>query len=539
MGMLDDVNLDANVEKIEYKSQKELLISNELPLEQQAHLAEIPVVMVFEGWDASGKGSRISDLVVQLDPRLCHVYVTGDPIGYEARLPFMQRFWEKIGPHGQATIFDQSWYRRAISVLAESDSKKKRKKRAKEFGQSIDQIGSAYGDQNASELEMLASSIYSFEKQMADDGYLIIKFFLHISEKEQKKRLEKLAGDPATAWRVSKNDFRNNKRYKELYKVTNKLLDKTNFEFAPWHVISATDSRNANLEIANILSSQLRAAINKKEASKNDRQAEMEARARAEREKQIGDAYQLLSAYPLVKVPSLDEVSHDKVLEADEYRRKLKKEQKKLAHYGQILHEEEIPMMLAFEGWDAAGKGGAIKRIARALDARGYNVIPSASPSWEEKHHPFLWRYWKNLPRTGHVAFYDRTWYGRVLVERIEGFATQAEWQRAYDEINEFEWEMQQWGAILIKFWINVSADEQLARFEARMNNPAKRYKITDEDWRNREKNDLYFTCINDMLRLTSTEYAPWHIIESDNKYYARVKALKTVNAAIEKRLGL
>ena len=196
-------------------------------------------------------------------------------------------------------------------------------------------------------------------------------------------------------------------------------------------------------------------------------------------------------------------------------------------------------MLVALEGWDAAGKGGAIKRIARALDARGYRVVPSSSPTWDEKHHPFLWRYWTNLPRTGHVAIYDRTWYGRVLVERVEGFATQAEWQRAYDEINEFEWELQQWGAILVKFWVDVSSDEQLARFKARQADPAKRYKITDEDWRNREKSDLYHVCIDDMLRLTSTEYAPWQIIESDCKYYARVKALKAVNAAVEKRLGL
>ncbi len=542
MGMLDTVDLEAKVVKEDYKPRKDELVARLASLQQQAHAAELPVIVVFEGWDAAGKGSRISDLVANLDPRLFLVHVTGKPIGYEGRLPFMQRFWEKVGSHGTMSIFDQSWYRRAVHVLTEPDSTKKKKRRAKEFGQSLDHLGSAYGAEGAgdvSEVEALASSIVSFEKQFADDGYTIVKFFLHISEAEQKRRLDKLEADPATKWRVTKKDRRHNRYYKQLYKAANVLLEKTDYDFAPWHIVASTDSRSANLQIMETLAQAIEEGIARKKEHTAAAKAQSEARAQLEPLAQIGDASEIVSRFPLVKVATLADVSHDLTLDADSYRAQLKAEQKKLARYGQLLHEEQIPMLVALEGWDAAGKGGAIKRIARALDARGYRVVPSSSPTWDEKHHPFLWRYWTNLPRTGHVAIYDRTWYGRVLVERVEGFATQAEWQRAYDEINEFEWELQQWGAILVKFWVDVSSDEQLARFKARQADPAKQYKITDEDWRNREKSDLYHVCIDDMLRLTSTEYAPWQIVESDCKYYARVKALKAVNAAVEKRLGL
>ena len=241
----------------------------------------------------------------------------------------------------------------------------------------------------------------------------------------------------------------------------------------------------------------------------------------------------------LDEVPSLDDVTYDNEIDNETYRRELKAEQKKLRGYHDLLHEKHIPLLIAYEGWDAAGKGGNIKRVARGLDARGYRVIPSAAPSWVELHHPFLWRYWINLPRNGHIAIYDRTWYGRVLVERVEGLATKDEWRRAYDEINEFEWDLQQWGAILIKFWIDVSPEEQLKRFTDRQNNPMKSWKLTDEDWRNRDKYPQYKEAIDDMIRLTSTEFAPWQIIESDNKYFARVKALKIINKTIENRLGL
>jgi len=235
--------------------------------------------------------------------------------------------------------------------------------------------------------------------------------------------------------------------------------------------------------------------------------------------------------------PTLDLVDHSLKLEREDYKRQLKEEQERLNRLEQEMYLARVPLMIMYEGWDAAGKGGSIKRVAQALDARAYTIFPSAAPTKPELLHPHLWRYWVRLPKAGHVGIYDRSWYGRVLVERVEGFASATEWSRAYDEINEFEAEMQKWGALLIKFWVDVSSEEQLNRFQEREQNPDKQWKITPEDWRNREKYPQYKAAVEDMFRLTSTPYAPWIILESDDKMYARVKALKIINDMLSKRL--
>ena len=235
--------------------------------------------------------------------------------------------------------------------------------------------------------------------------------------------------------------------------------------------------------------------------------------------------------------PQIDHDSPKPSLDEGEYRVALKREQKRLAQLENEMYQKRVPLILMFEGWDAAGKGGAIKRVAQALDARAYTIFPSPAPTKPELAHPHLWRYWTRLPKAGHVGIYDRSWYGRVLVERIEGFASTDEWARAYDEINEFEYELVQWGALLLKFWVDVTPDEQLARFKSREADPARQWKITDEDWRNRDKYPQYKAAVNDMFRLTSTAYAPWVLLDSNDKLYARVKVLQTVNDALEARL--
>ena len=221
----------------------------------------------------------------------------------------------------------------------------------------------------------------------------------------------------------------------------------------------------------------------------------------------------------------------------EEYKEKLDALQDKLSDLHNRLYRKRVPLIIAYEGWDAAGKGGNIKRIAEALDPRGYEVHPISSPEPHEKARHFLWRFWTRLPKDGHVAIFDRTWYGRVMVERIEGFCTENDWKRAYNEINEFEKELDTWGAVLIKFWVHIDKDTQLERFNDRQNTPEKRWKITDEDWRNREKWDVYEEAVNDMIQKTSTRFAPWHILESVDKKYARIRALEIVVEELEKRL--
>ena len=220
------------------------------------------------------------------------------------------------------------------------------------------------------------------------------------------------------------------------------------------------------------------------------------------------------------------------------YRKKLKEYQKKIEKLHGELYQKRIPVVIGFEGWDAAGKGGAIKRLTEKMDARGYVVNPTAAPNDLEKAHHYLWRFWKNMPKDGHIAIFDRAWYGRVMVERIEGFCTQEEWKRAYKEINDMEKDLADAGAVVLKFWMQIDKKEQEKRFRQRQENPEKQWKITEEDWRNREKWEQNEEAVNEMLIRTSTEYAPWIVVEGNDKYYARLKVLETVIDALEKRIS-
>ncbi|MDY5987809.1 MAG: phosphate--AMP phosphotransferase, partial [Lachnoclostridium sp.] len=245
----------------------------------------------------------------------------------------------------------------------------------------------------------------------------------------------------------------------------------------------------------------------------------------------------LQNTFAMTRIPKLSDIPLDRTITDEEYEKELSSLQKKLGKLHNELYLRQIPVIICYEGWDAAGKGGNIKRITEALDARGYEVNPIASPEPHEKARHFLWRFWMRLPRTGHIAIFDRTWYGRVMVERIEGFCTEAEWKRAYEEINSMERDLTDAGAIVLKFWMQIDKDEQEKRFRARQENPEKQWKITDEDWRNREKWDKYETAVNEMLVRTSTVNAPWIVVEGNSKYYARIKVLESVVNAIEERL--
>jgi polyphosphate kinase 2 (PPK2 family) len=585
--MLDSVRLDLSLSKPVYKVLKDQLVARLILLQQAAIANDIPAIVVFDGWDAAGKGSRISDLVCNLDARAFMVYTTPDKqTPEEERLPFIQPFWSKIEQHGHLTIFDQSWYTRALYL--DADRVKKARKRSKKLAKSVGKVtaeslrGTPLPNGVDEVLLHHIRSIVSFEKQCADDGYIILKFFLHISKEEQRKRLEELEANEDTAWRVTKRDRKRNKHYDEYKKIIDLMLQRSSFEHAPWCVVPAHDHRLANVAILQAIviayeralrqrglvvpvpasSYRLPEALADQEGSGMDASAVeiaegagIVSQALRSFDSQNADhifdggyrhtmpevvpftAADVMPCFPVTRMQRLSEVRHDLALDPDDYHAELDQQQKRLAANQMRLYHQGIPMLIALEGWDAAGKGGTIKRLTRALDARSYRVVPSSSPTEPEKKHPFLWRYWTRLPKTGHIAIYDRTWYGRVLVERIEGYASDEEWRRAYNEINEFEWELVQWGAIICKFWVNISSDEQLRRFDERVNNPDKNWKITDEDWRNREKNPQYEQAANDMLRLTSTTFAPWTIVENDDKYYGRIKVLKHVNQAIEERL--
>lgn len=497
--MLDTADLSKKMPKNEYDANITPLKERLSVLQHEVKASKLPVIVVFEGWSAAGKGTILSDVILTLDPRSFKAISTQPPTAEEQRKPFLWRHWCSIPPEGRIMLYDKSWYHEMMGTL---HTKKQSKAQA------------------ASQIE----SIQIFEKQMADSGALIIKFFLHISQKEQKKRLDKLASKKSTSWRVDKGDYRCNKEYDGLYSQYNDMLLSTNQSHAPWHVIGCHDYSAALAQVYQILVDSITSALEVRNSHTSKT-----THTKKEPLLTAGD-------FTLLRMPSLSEVAFTSTCEED-YNKQLHHAQNKLKKLHNYIYLNKIPLVIGYEGWDAAGKGGNIRRLAAALDPRGYEVIPIASPTPPEKERQYLWRFWQNLPKDGHITIFDRTWYGRVMVERVEGFAAPEEWQRAYREINEFEYELHKWGAIILKFWLHISKEEQLRRFEDRQNTPSKQWKITDEDWRNREKWDAYEVAVNDMLRLTSTDFAPWTIVESEDKKVARIKVLETVIAAIEERL--
>ena len=496
--MLETIDLDRKITRAAYDKSFKPLRDRLDDLQRSVYEAGVPVIIVFEGWDAAGKGDAIERLVGRLDPRGYQVHPIFDPSPEEAMRPFMWRFWMKTPGHGQIAIFDRSWYHRILQERVEGSLKKR-------------QWQSAFDE------------IVQFEKMLSDDGTLIVKFWLHISEKEQRKRFKALEESKYDHWRVTRDDWKAHKRYKDYYEAAEEMLARTGTAAAPWHIIEATDKYWRRTRIFKTLIDAIQNALNAKAAAA----APEQRRARAS------------VAVPALKEAQtiLDEVDLSKTLSEKKYEQELKDYQVKLRELEFRCFEERTPVIVACEGWDAAGKGGAIKRLVGALDPRGYSVIPIAAPRGDEKTHHYLWRFWRHIPKAGHMAIFDRTWYGRVLVERVEGFCAEDEWRRAYEEIRDFERSLANYGMIIVKLWFHISPEVQLQRFREREQTEHKRYKITEEDWRNREKHDQYRTAVADMITGTSTTWAPWTIVEANDKLWARIKVMRTIAEAIESAL--
>lgn len=493
--MLEKIDLSKKVDKKAYKQVVDEEGEQLGLLQRECKAAGIPVMIVFEGMGAAGKGIQINRLIQFLDPRGFYVYASNESSQEERMRPFLWRYWTKTPEKGRITIFDRSWYRRV----------------------QVDRFG---GETPDADLPGAYQDILSFEKQLSDDGTVIIKLFLHISQEEQKKRFKKLESSKDTSWRVTKKDWKRNKDYQLYLSMNEEMLEKTDTKEAPWTIIEAEDKDYAAMKILSAVSQRLVYELEKRK--------QMEGALKPDQPPVPSDKFQngVLSGADLTK-------SMDK----DTYKKRIDELQRKLEDLHGELYRLRIPVVLGFEGWDAGGKGGAIKRLTSHLDPRGYRVNPTASPNDIEKVHHYLWRFWNNVPKGGHIAIFDRTWYGRVMVERIEGFCTELEWKRAYQEINEMEAHMANFGTVILKFWLQIDKDEQERRFKERMDDPAKNWKITDEDWRNREKWDQYEVAVNEMLVRTSTTYAPWIVVEGNCKYYARVKVLETVVQALEAKI--
>jgi polyphosphate:AMP phosphotransferase len=453
---------------------------------------KIPVIVLVSGQDGAGKGETINVLYEWMDPRFISTLAFSEPTDEERDRPVMWRYWRALPPKGRVGIFAGSWY---------SDPIRHR----------------IMGEMSKGELDARIDQINRFEAMLVNEGALVLKFWFHLTKDGQKRRLRALEKDPRTAWRVTKWNWDRLKTYDKLQDVVGHLLRMTNTPWAPWIIIEGTEDRYRSLTVGKILLD----AMRQKLAS--------------------GDRQDTPVAPPMrVNIDGrnvLSELNLKHKLTEREYDDQLAHWQGKLSELARDPRFKGRSLVCAFEGADAAGKGGAIRRIAASLDARQYQVIPVAAPTEEERAQPYLWRFWRHMPRRGRFAIFDRTWYGRVLVERVEGFCSENDWLRAYSEINDFEHELSEAGAIVCKFWLQVSQEEQLKRFKEREKIEFKRFKITEEDWRNREKWDAYQAAICDMVDRTSTGTAPWTLVEANDKAYARVKILRTICERLEAEL--
>ncbi len=474
---------DKDVVRAQIKEFRNTLLGQQ----QQLRDAKLPVIVLIEGWAAAGKGSLIKELISEIDPRFYSVVSPTIVPETQERYPFLYQYVKAIPQNGKITFLDSGWMEGAIQKFLRHEITKE------EFRRRIRQVN-------------------EFERQLRDGGYLVLKLFVHIEKEEQFERLRKLSESHDTEWRVNNDDLWQHREYKRFLEAYDDFMDRTD-DVIPWHVLDGSRRKSAVRDAMKLL---------------------VETIDRGLRDgRYVGEPFE--EEFPLIEMPRLADVDLSPTIDDKEYKAQLKKLQDRLSALHNVIYRKKIPVILCYEGWDAAGKGGNIRRVAYPLDPRGFDVHPIASPLPHELNRQYLWRFWTRLPRTGHICIFDRTWYGRVMVERLEGFCSERDWKRAYNEINEFERALTDWGAVVLKFWIHIDQDTQLARFTDRQNTPEKQWKITDEDWRNREKWPQYEEAIDEMLAKTSTKNAPWHIIESNDKKYARIRTLKIIVKALEK----
>lgn len=487
----ENTSEQADKQKIDFDPLEKQLIA----LQQKIREQKIPVVLVLSGWDSAGKGTLLSKLMAGLDPRGYKVYnLQDEPLDND--YPLMRRYWVCMPKQGNISIFNGSWYREVAQAAFEQEL-------------------------SAAELDARYREIVQMESQLLCSGATIIKLFLHVSRKEQRKRQEAAMEKKSTRWRVTKADLKQNKNYEEYLQLYDEMMERTQQTGAMWHVLPTDSKQECAKKAYDIVLTAFEQALKSREGDQKPWDV---------------PALPMVDPVPLAPIGELSSYSLA-LPPVEDYKVQLDKAQKKLRKLQDELYRKHIPLVAGFEGWDAAGKGGAIRRLTAALDPRSYEVVPISSPTPDEKAHHHLWRFWTTLPEDGHITIYDRTWYGRVMVERIEGFCSQNDWMRAYEEINQFEKSLTEHGVIVRKFWLQIDQQEQLTRFQARQNDPEKQWKITDEDWRNREKWPQYEVAVNEMLQKTNTEAAPWTVVEANSKEYARLKVLNTLISAIEERL--
>ncbi|MDB6144585.1 MAG: pvdS1 [Pseudomonas sp.] len=479
--------IDKETYDAEVPALREALLAAQYELQ---HQARFPVIVLINGIEGAGKGETIKVLSEWMDPRLIEVRSFDQQTDEELAHPPAWRYWRQLPAKGRMGIFFGNWYSQMIQ-------------------------GRVHGLFKDAVLDQSINGAERLEKMLVDEGALIFKFWFHLSKKQMKTRLKVLDEDPLHSWRISPLDWQQSKTYDKFVRFGERVLRRTSLDFAPWHVIEGADPHYRSLTTGRLLLEGMQAAL----ARKPSRQAP----------KTVGPLPTNTDELSLLN--SLDMTLH---LDKEDYEEQLITEQARLSGNLRDKRMRKHALVAVFEGNDAAGKGGAIRRVAAALDPRQYAIVPIAAPSEDERAQPYLWRFWRQIPARGKFTVFDRSWYGRVLVERVEGFCSPSDWLRAYSEINDFEEQLKDADVVVVKFWLAIDEKTQLERFEAREKIPFKRYKITDDDWRNRKKWPQYREAVIDMVDRTSTEVAPWTLVEANDKHWARVKVLRTINDALE-----
>jgi polyphosphate:AMP phosphotransferase len=491
--MFESAELGHKISKEVYDQEEPVLRARLLTLQYDL-LAKptFPVVIIIGGVDGAGKGETLHVLNEWMDPRHIVTSAFGEMSDEERERPRMWRYWRALPPKGRLGILFGAWHSNPI----------------------LDRVA---GRTTEDELIRAAERIVRFERMLVDEGVLLLKFWFHLSKHAQKMRLQALEADPKTRWRVADTDWERFKLYDKFRKVSELALRRTSTGHGPWNVVEGVDPNFRYLTVGRTIADALARRL-------------------------AGDHPVSASPAALPEPPAdgrtvLSILDYKQALPRNEYRKALDKYQGTLNLLTRHRKFRDRSAIMVFEGVDAAGKGGAIRRVVWSLDARNYQIIPVAAPTEDERAQPYLWRFWRQLPRRGRVTIFDRSWYGRVLVERVEGFCSEADWMRAYGEINDFEEQIAEAGGIVTKFWLTITPEEQLLRFRARENSPFKSFKITAEDWRNRERAADYDRAVCDMVDRTNTRFAPWVLVPANDKYFARIEVLRTLCERIEAAL--
>ena len=501
--MFETAELSAKVSKEDYDREVPKLREALLAAQGELRESQYSCVVLLSGVEGAGKSETVDLLLEWMDPRGIRAHAMREPSEEERERPELWRFWNVLPPAGRLAALFGTWYTHPI-------------------------VDRAFHRLSAAGLDRKLDRIVEFETMLVREHTIVVKLWMHLSKKAQKRRLRALEKNPLTRFRVGKRDWRYFHRYDRFRAISEHALRKTSTGAAPWTLIEAEDPRHRALSAARALLAALRARLDAPKPQPGLESGRESAAARGMKEPARRSAQKaqktLLSALRL-----------NKALDDQAYEKKTAKLQARIALATRALAAQGRSAILVFEGADAAGKGGAIRRVTRGMPPGAYDVVSIAAPSDEERAHPYLWRFWRHLPRQGHVSIYDRSWYGRVLVERVEGFCAEEDWKRAYNEINSFEEQLTAFGTVVLKFWLAISPGEQLRRFKAREEIPYKQYKITEEDWRNRKRWDAYQAAAVEMFEKTSTTGAPWILVEADDKQYARVKVMKAVARALER----